>query len=95
MPKLIELMEAEKKLLQLKSDIFLSLNDTVKVRTLLKEIGEYTSTFFGRCSEYYETIKDLDDAENLLEHYKSRMMSEELDINLCEVNDFLDKKYPK
>ena len=95
MPKLIELVEVEKKLLLLKQDLFLSLNDTVKIKTFLKEIGEYTSTFFSRCSEYYETIKDLGDAENLLEHYKSRMMSEELDVDLCEVNDFLDKKCPK
>ena len=95
MPKIIELMEAEKKLLQLKSDLFLSLNDTVKLKTFLDEIGKYTNTFFARCSEYYETVKDLDDAENLLEHYKSRMMSEELDADLCEVNDFLDKKCPK
>ena len=92
MPKMIELMDAEKRLLQMKSDLSMSSSDMVSVKDYLTELGKYTSTFFWMCSEYYKTIQNLDDVENLLEQYRSRLMNEELDINLDQINDFIDKK---
>lgn len=86
-----EIMTVERILLEIdkKFKFDLSFNDSLKLYNYLKEVGRVTNFFFYIQGEF---SKKYQDQEKLMK-YRSKLFSEALDIDLTDIERFIDNIY--
>ena len=86
-----EIMTVERILLEIdkKFKFDLSFNDSLKLYNYLKEVGRVTNFFFYIQGEF---SKKYQDQEKLMK-YRSKLFSESLDIDLTDIEHFIDNVY--
>ena len=86
-----EIMTVERILLEIdkKFKFDLSFNDSLKLYNYLKEVGRVTNFFFYIQGEF---SKKYQDQEKLMK-YRSKLFSEALDIDLTDIEHFIDNIY--
>lgn len=88
------LMEVEKQLLMIENSdkkFDLNLNELLKLKKYEKQVGEITDLFFKSQVEYANKIIKYENYEKLLTEYHDKLENSEIDFDLSEINDFINK----
>lgn len=88
------LMEVEKQLLMIENSdkkFDLNFNDLLKLKKYEKQVGEITDLFFKSQVEYANKIIKDENYEKLLTEYHDKLENSEIDFDLSEINDFINK----
>lgn len=88
------LMEVEKQLLTIENSdkkFELDLNGLLKLKKYEKQVGEITDLFFKSQVEYANKIIKDENYEKLLADYHDKLGDSEIDFDLSEINDFINK----
>lgn len=88
------LMEAEKQLLMIENSdkkFDLNFNDLLKLKKYEKQVGEITDLFFKSQVEYANKVIKHENYETLLAEYHDKLENSEIDFDLSEINDFINK----
>lgn len=88
------LMEVEKQLLMIENSdkkFDLNFNDLLKLKKYEKQVGEITDLFFKSQVEYANKIIKYENYEKLLTEYHDKLENSEIDFDLSEINDFINK----
>lgn len=88
------LMEVEKQLLTIENSdkkFELDLNGLLKLKKYEKQVGEITDLFFKSQVEYANKIIKDENYEKLLTEYHDKLENSEIDFDLSEINDFINK----
>ena len=88
------LMEVEKQLLTIENSdkkFELDLNGLLKLKKYEKQVGEITDLFFKSQVEYANKIIKDENYEKLLTEYHGKLENSEIDFDLSEINDFINK----
>jgi hypothetical protein len=89
-----ELIKIEEKLLKLESKhkYEYTLNELIKSKKYLKEIGEITDLYFSVQYEYSQTINPLDEELNdKLIKYQSFLSSGTIDVDISKYTEFINQ----
>lgn len=87
-------MEVEKHLLLINNSdkkFELALNDLIKLKQYIKQVGDITDLFFKFQVEYANTVINNKDYEKLLINYHNKLENDEIDFDLSEINNFINK----
>lgn len=88
------LMEVEKQLLMIENSdkkFDLNLNELLKLKKYEKQVGEITDLFFKSQVEYANKVIKHENYERLLTEYHDKLENGEIDFDLSEINDFINK----
>ena len=88
------LMEVEKQFLMIENSdkkFDLNFNDLLKLKKYEKQVGEITDLFFKSQVEYANKIIKDENYEKLLTEYHDKLENSEIDFDLSEISDFINK----
>ena len=88
------LMEVEKQLLTIENSdkkFELDLNELLKLKRYEKQVGEITDLFFKSQVEYANKVIKDENYEKLLTDYHNKLENGEIDFDLSEINNFINK----
>lgn len=69
----------------------LNFNNLLKLKKYEKQVGEITDLFFKSQVEYANKIIKYENYEKLLTEYHDKLENSEIDFDLSEINDFINK----